>query len=399
MARWEVLGRRAAGAAWSTVGSVHAPDIEMALLLARDAFFRHGEGADLAVGRGRLHGSAEDPPSAADPAPDFSEFRVLGGGELLRFWTDKSYKLQRGYAGLGAERRRALARVRQAGAVIDRPRPPDRRQRRDSPAPAVRRPPAPPPIDWSDVEPHTGLLLALGDDDHILGHRHTAWTGVAPHLEEDLAFSSIAQDEIGHGLVWYGLAAERLGTDVDATGLGRQPDEYRHALLCEQPADDWAYTIARHLLYDLAKQVRLDTLAESSWAPLAEATGALRRELRYHRWHAEAWLQRLAASTVARERLIAALRRALPEAVALFETVPGEDALVTARVLPRSHRDQLAAWFDATADALDAAGIGDLVDRTLEPPSAGGRRGLHGPEFMIVWEEMTALYRSGVGER
>jgi ring-1,2-phenylacetyl-CoA epoxidase subunit PaaC len=42
------------------------------------------------------------------------------------------------------------------------------------------------------------LLLALGDDELIIGHRHSEWTGHAPHIEEDVAFSSIAQDEIGH---------------------------------------------------------------------------------------------------------------------------------------------------------------------------------------------------------
>ncbi len=45
------------------------------------------------------------------------------------------------------------------------------------------------------------LVLALADDELVLGHRDSEWTGHAPILEEDIAFSNIAQDEIGHSLV------------------------------------------------------------------------------------------------------------------------------------------------------------------------------------------------------
>jgi len=106
--RWEVFGRRTEADDWAEVGYVHAPDAEMALLLARDSFFRHEEGVDLAVSRGH-------------------EFFPLGQPELLEHATDKSYRLQRGYTGLGAKRRLAAARAAAAGAVVDRPRPEDRR--------------------------------------------------------------------------------------------------------------------------------------------------------------------------------------------------------------------------------------------------------------------------------
>ena len=49
------------------------------------------------------------------------------------------------------------------------------------------------------------FLLSLADDEIALGHRDSEWTGHAPILEEDIAFSNIAQDELGHSLVWYTL--------------------------------------------------------------------------------------------------------------------------------------------------------------------------------------------------
>ena len=271
-----------------------------------------------------------------------------------------------------------------------------------------------------DGDPRLVLLLALGDDDLVLGHRHTSWTGVAPHLEEDLAFSSIAQDQVGHAVVWYTLAAEyaseRAGAgapgtdaagadaaggtavDADALGLGRPPDGYRHADVCQRDNGDWAYTTARHLLYDLAKQVRLDAVGGSSWTAAADATGALKREMRHHLLHGRVWLARLANGPAeARERIVTALRQALPQAVGLFETPPGEDALLSDGTLPVAHADQLAHWFDMVEGELAPLGLDGIVDRTLTPSARAGRHGVHGEEFAELWEEMTGLYRSEPG--
>ena len=106
--RWEVLGKRTIDDPWSSVGAVHAPDVEMALLLAKESFFRHGEGVDFAVVK-------------------LSDIHTFGRPDLLQFATDKDYKLQRGYTGLGDKRRRAHARAEQAGAVVTRKRPEDKR--------------------------------------------------------------------------------------------------------------------------------------------------------------------------------------------------------------------------------------------------------------------------------
>ena len=65
------------------------------------------------------------------------------------------------------------------------------------------------------------LLLTLADDELILGWRNSEWTGIAPFLEEDVAFSSIAQNEIGHARALYELAARELGTDADALAFDR----------------------------------------------------------------------------------------------------------------------------------------------------------------------------------
>ena len=100
-------------------------------------------------------------------------------------------------------------------------------------------------------------LLAFADDEHLMGQQHAEWIGVAPFLEEDLAFCSIAQDELGHAATLY----ELLGADVDVLAFGRPAAAYRSCHLVERPCADWADALVRHWLYDAAEDLRWDALA------------------------------------------------------------------------------------------------------------------------------------------
>ena len=70
-------------------------------------------------------------------------------------------------------------------------------------------------------------LIEYADDELVLGWRDSEWTGIAPFLEEDVAFSSIAQNEVGHARALYELAARDLGTTADELAFDRSPEEYR----------------------------------------------------------------------------------------------------------------------------------------------------------------------------
>jgi 1,2-phenylacetyl-CoA epoxidase catalytic subunit len=114
------------------------------------------------------------------------------------------------------------------------------------------------------------LLLSMADDEFVIGFSDSEWTGIAPLLEEDVAMSSIAQDEIGHARALYELLAEVVadGRDADAWAYDRPPDGYYHARLLDHPRGDWDDTIVRRYLYDSADAVRLEAFAASSFAPL-----------------------------------------------------------------------------------------------------------------------------------
>src|SRR3954454_6447879 len=110
------------------------------------------------------------------------------------------------------------------------------------------------------------LLLGLADDELVIGWRDSEWTGIAPVLEEDVAFSSIAQNEIGHARAVYQL----LTDDADALALDRRPDEYRAAPLVQLRLLEWEPAIARRWLYELADQVRIEHLLRSEDPAVAQ---------------------------------------------------------------------------------------------------------------------------------
>jgi ring-1,2-phenylacetyl-CoA epoxidase subunit PaaC len=136
-------------------------------------------------------------------------------------------------------------------------------------------------------------LLQIADDELILGWRDSEWTGIAPLLEEDVAFSSIAQNEIGHARALYELVARERGTTADALAFDRAPDEYRNSRLVELRLLDWEKTIARHWLYEEADAARLERLKRSDDAEVAGLAAKIDREEAYHRMHAAMWFDRL----------------------------------------------------------------------------------------------------------
>jgi ring-1,2-phenylacetyl-CoA epoxidase subunit PaaC len=136
-------------------------------------------------------------------------------------------------------------------------------------------------------------LLEIADDELILGWRDSEWTGIAPFLEEDVAFSSIAQNEIGHARALYELIARERGTSADELAFDRSPAEYRCSALVERRFLDWEKTIARHYLYEEADAERLERLKQSADVEIAGLATKIDREEAYHRMHAQMWFDRL----------------------------------------------------------------------------------------------------------
>jgi ring-1,2-phenylacetyl-CoA epoxidase subunit PaaC len=244
-------------------------------------------------------------------------------------------------------------------------------------------------------------LLAIADDELVLGWRDSEWTGIAPMLEEDVAFSSIAQNEIGHARAIYQLLVTRSGAgkagafapgrapsslrtatrsgagkagafapgrapsslrtlDADALALDRAPEEYRCSPLVEQRfVHDWGRTIARRVLYEAADELRLEQLKASPDAAVAGLAAKIDREEAYHRMHAEMWRERLRDEPRFRE----AVGELWPYALGLVDP-------------------QLRA---------------ELAARLKLPETDPVERGSHVDDWAALWDEMTIVRRSVPG--
>ncbi len=239
------------------------------------------------------------------------------------------------------------------------------------------------------------LLLAMADDEFVLGFWDSEWTGIAPILEEDVAMSSVSQDEIGHAKALYELLAELTDDDADRIAFGRPQEGYRHAALMNHARTDWAFTIARRFLYEHADAVRLESLAASSYQPLVNLVVKMRREETYHLLHFDLWLRRLAeGSDESHARLAAAIEQLWPDAQAVFAPLAGEAALLTAGVLPESLETLRARWLERVGSRLEAAGL--PVPVAAVSPSADGRT-RRTADFAWLHGEFTMVVRSEVG--
>ncbi len=271
--------------------------------------------------------------------------------------------------------------------------------------------------------PLAELLLSVADDKFMLGHRNADWTGLAPILEEDIAFSSLAQDDLAHAMALYEFIAEHnllpnpdreggaatgdappsrsgfgapyeTSQDANRIAYGRKPQQYRCCELVELHDEfDWAVAIVRQFLCDHFEQLRLTRLAASAFTPLKNLAGRILAEERLAIGHADQWIVRLGkAGDDSRKRMQSALDRLAPLASGLFEPPAGLAMLESAGVYPAVGSDIFQTWADAVNNVIEEATLSANFAH-LAPNFAGGRQGRHSAAFATLHDEMTEVYR------
>ncbi len=240
------------------------------------------------------------------------------------------------------------------------------------------------------------LLLSIADDKFILAQRNADWTGLAPILEEDIAFSALAQDDLAHAKSLYEFIAAELDAsgDPDAIAYARPADAYRCAALVERSDDfNWALAIVRLLYFAHFDWLRLNRLSAATHAGLAALAARMAAESRIHTEHADQWVARLGhAQGEAHRRVQEALDHLAADAAMLFEPTAGVELLEASGLYPRDDRDMFERWRTALEDAVYR---GMLEIKLKRPDSAtpGGRRGRHSDEFGGLLGELTEVYR------
>jgi ring-1,2-phenylacetyl-CoA epoxidase subunit PaaC len=122
----------------------------------------------------------------------------------------------------------------------------------------------------SHVKAAKELLYKMADDQLIIGHRNSEWTGLGPIIEEDIAFSSMAQDKLGQSEHLYNLLNQLGEADADTVAFTRNANQFHNCQLVELPIGEYDFSLIRHFLFDMAEAIRFDMLAESSYEDLAK---------------------------------------------------------------------------------------------------------------------------------
>ncbi len=219
-------------------------------------------------------------------------------------------------------------------------------------------------------------LLAVADDELVCGHRDSEWCAFAPMIEEDVAFASIAQDEMGHARLLYRLLEQRGQGSLDQMAFSRPLAGYKNAQILERQNAGWAQAIARHLVYDLYDDLLTGLYLEAcTVGEVADIARLVRREERYHLEHQKTWIRHLGqGGAEARARMNGALGDVLAESGGLFEDLPAHRALKEAGVLPGLPSELQPEFSQRLAALCLTAGL----DRPAAPSGGlGGRLGRH----------------------
>ncbi|AJF24318.1 1,2-phenylacetyl-CoA epoxidase subunit PaaC (plasmid) [Haloarcula sp. KBTZ06] len=252
------------------------------------------------------------------------------------------------------------------------------------------------PADLSEDEQRAveAQLLRLADDELVQAERYTFWQVRAPTLESDLSISNNAQDELGHARLWYD-AVQQLGYSEESLIYESDPSDFQHSTLVELPfaEGDWADAIVRAYLYDVAEDIRLSALEDSSYEIIRNRTSRIQGEEGYHLEHAESWLDRMALDEEASERVQAAIDELYPYALTLFEPVGDVEADIDRLGIRTMTLDEMRTEWETRVESF-LTELGFDVPTDAAPATPAGRDNEHTDHWHDLHDEMTASYRN-----
>lgn len=236
------------------------------------------------------------------------------------------------------------------------------------------------------------LLYKMADDQLILGHRNSEWTGFGPLLEEDIAFSSMAQDKIGHSYALFQLLHQLGEQEPDTVAFMRNANQFHNCQLVELPNGEYDFSLIRHFLFDTAEALRIEMLATSSYAPLAELCRKIKGELRYHTLHANSWMKKLGSATEESvRRLQGSLNVAMPYALGIFEPSPYEQELISSGVFS-GEAVLMNQWKVKVTEIISQTQL-TLPEWSTLQPVFGGRNGKHTEHLQPLLDEMSEVVK------
>ncbi|MEQ8928096.1 MAG: 1,2-phenylacetyl-CoA epoxidase subunit PaaC [Fulvivirga sp.] len=236
------------------------------------------------------------------------------------------------------------------------------------------------------------LLYKIADDQLILGHRNSEWTGFGPLLEEDIAFSSMAQDKVGQSQALYQILHELGEAEPDTVAFTRNAVQFHNSQFVELPNSEYDFSLIRHFLFDTAEALRFEMLTQSSYEPLAKLAKKIQGELRYHTMHANTWIKQLGSATEESiGRLQKSLDEAMPYALGLFEPSEFEADLISENIFGGEEALK-EKWLAKVKEVLSQTQL-LLPDVLTLTPKVGGRKGQHTEHLQPLLDEMSEVFR------
>lgn len=236
------------------------------------------------------------------------------------------------------------------------------------------------------------LLYKTADDLLILGHRNSEWTGMGPLLEEDIAFSSMAQDKIGQSLALFTLLHGLGEQDPDTTAFTRRAQQFHNCVLTELPNGEYDFSLIRHFLFDTAAAIRFDLFIDSSYEPLSLLARKIKGELKYHTLHANTWIKQLGSATEESiARLQQSLEIAMPYALGIFELSPFETELIQTGIFT-GELEVKKRWTQRVEEVISSTSL-RLPDWASVQSLEGGRVGIHSEHLQPLLDEMGEVFR------
>ncbi len=236
------------------------------------------------------------------------------------------------------------------------------------------------------------LLYKMADDQLIIGHRNSEWTGFGPVLEEDIAFSSMAQDKIGQSQALYELLHSLGEAEPDIVAFTRNAEQFHCCQLVELPIGEYDFSLIRHFLFDHAELIRFEMLAQSSYEPLAQLARKVKGEIKYHVMHANTWIKQLGnANEESIGRLQKSLELALPFALGIFEESENAEDLVNEGIFA-GEKEVQSRWEARIKEIIEQTAL-QLPDLGSISPIYGGRKGQHTEYLQPLLDEMSEVFR------
>ena len=254
--------------------------------------------------------------------------------------------------------------------------------------------------EMANVDAVKELLYQLADDDFIHSYRGSEWLGLAPHIEEDVASSSITQDTMGHAAMFYQLLEELGEGDANQLAHDRPADKRRNAIILElengpghymgEPAYDWAFAVVRNYFYTQAKMIKIQSLQGSSYQPLADVAAKVRMELHYHLMHWRTWFIQLMGSghEEALMRMKAAIEKTSRDFKGIFSYGAHGEDFVTEGLI-EDEDILLERWQQALAHTLESVGLTRIE---VGLASGDGRMGTHTNDLEQALNTLREVY-------